>query len=32
LNERQFTSAVCASTVCDGLLVLLQRVSQIISF
>jgi len=32
LNDRQFTSAVCASTVCDGLLVLLQRVSQIISF
>ena len=32
MNDRQFTSAVCASTVCDGLLVLLQRVSQIISF
>lgn len=32
LNDRQLTSAVWASTVCEGLLVLLARVSQIISF
>lgn len=32
LKERQLTSAVWASTVCEGLLVLLARVSQIISF
>lgn len=32
LKLRQFTSAVCASTVCDGLLVLLHLVSHIISF
>ena len=32
LNDRQFTSAVWASTVCDGLLILFERVSQIINF
>lgn len=32
LKDRQLTSAVWASTVCEGLLVLLERVSQIINF
>lgn len=32
LNDKQLTSAVWASTVCEGLLVLLDRVSQIINF
>jgi hypothetical protein len=32
LKLRQLTSAVWASTVCDGLLVLLHLVSQIINF